>query len=112
MRLPALTFLAALAALSALPAAAAPTPITLDQAMAHPDWIGNPAEQAWWSWDGKSVYFKQKRTGSQLRDIFVATGSEPRRVGDAELPKLDSPEVVYSRDHSRAILVRNGDLFE
>ena len=26
---------------------AAPTPITLDQAMADPDWIGTPVEAAW-----------------------------------------------------------------
>jgi hypothetical protein len=77
MRLPALTFLAAL---SALPAAAAPTPITLDQAMAHPDWIGNAAEAAWWSWNGKDVYFKQKRTGSQLRDTFLAGQNGARKA--------------------------------
>ena len=112
MRLPALTIFAAFAALPAA-AAAAPTPVTLDQAMAHPDWIGNPAEQAWWSWDGKQVFFKQKRTGSQLRDTFEAVqGGQPRRVLDTELAKLDSPNVVYSRTHTRAILVRNGDLFE
>ncbi|MGX4641599.1 prolyl oligopeptidase family serine peptidase [Massilia sp. SYSU DXS3249] len=112
MRLPALTFLGVLTALASLPAAAAPTPITLDQAMAHPDWIGNPVEQAWWGWNGKDVYFKQKRTGSQLRDTFVATKGGPRKVADAELTKLDSPFVVYDRKHTRAILVRNGDLFE
>ncbi|MEN3276496.1 MAG: hypothetical protein V7631_2286, partial [Massilia sp.] len=112
MRLPALTFLTVLAALPALPAAAAPTPISLDQAMAHPDWIGNPAEQAWWSWDGKNVYFKQKRTGSQLRDTYLASQDGPRKVGDAELAKLDSPNVVHDRRHTRTILVRNGDLFE
>ncbi len=110
MRLPALTFLAAAA--SALPAAAAPTPITLDQAMAHPDWIGNPAEAAWWSWNGKDVYFKQKRTGSQLRDTFLASQNGARRVADSELAKLDSPAVVYDRAHTRTIMVRNGDLFE
>ena len=47
MRLPALTFLGVLTALASLPAAAAtpaPTPITLDQAMSHLDWIGNPVE--------------------------------------------------------------------
>src|SRR5690606_36042286 len=70
MRLPALTILTVVTAVAVLPPAAAatpvPTPITLDQAMASPDWIGNPVEQAWWGWDGKSVYFKQKRTGSQL----------------------------------------------
>ena len=113
MRLPALTFLAApLCALLALPAAAAPTPITLDQAMAHPDWIGNPVEQAWWGWNGKDVYFKQKRTGSQLRDTFLATAKGPQKVADSELAKLDSPAVIYDRAHTRTIMVRNGDLFE
>ena len=116
MRLPALTFLTAVTALAVLPAAAAatpaPTPITLDQAMAHPDWIGNPVEQAWWGWDGKSVYFKQKRTGSQLRDTFLASQNGPRKIADAELARLDSPFVVYDRKHTRSIMARNGDLFE
>jgi dipeptidyl aminopeptidase/acylaminoacyl peptidase len=113
MRLPALTFLAApLCALLALPTAAAPTPITLDQAMAHPDWIGNPVEAAWWGWNGKDVYFKQKRTGSQLRDTFIVTEKGPQKVADADLAKLDSPAVVHDRAHTRTIMVRNGDLFE
>ncbi|UUZ55867.1 hypothetical protein LP419_10495 [Massilia sp. H-1] len=55
-----------MAAIWAIPAAAV-TPISLDQAMAHPDWIGTPVENAWWSWDSKQVFFKQKRSGSQLR---------------------------------------------
>ena len=66
MRTPALTIFAALLTLPALPAAAS-TPITLDQAMAHPDWIGTPVENAWWSWDSKGVFYKQKRTGSPIR---------------------------------------------
>jgi dipeptidyl aminopeptidase/acylaminoacyl peptidase len=111
MRLPALTVLAALSA-AASAAAAAPTPITLDQAMAHPDWIGNPVEAAWWSWDGKEVLYKQKRAGSPVRDIWEAAGGKIRQVTDAELAKLDSPTVVYNRVRTRAILLRNGDLFE
>jgi dipeptidyl aminopeptidase/acylaminoacyl peptidase len=109
MRLLVLTLLAAL---GAAPAIAAPTPITLDQAMAHPDWIGNPVEAAWWSWNGKDVYFKQKRTGSQLRDTFLAAQKGPLKVADSELSRLDSPAVVYDRAHTRTIMVRNGDLFE
>jgi hypothetical protein len=109
MRLPVLTFVAALSTASAL---AAPAPITLDQAMAHPDWIGNPVEAAWWSWNGKDVYFKQKRTGSQLRDTFLAAQKGPQQVADSELSRLDSPAVVYDRAHTRTIMVRNGDLFE
>ncbi|HEU4372320.1 MAG TPA: prolyl oligopeptidase family serine peptidase [Telluria sp.] len=109
MRLSALPFLAAAA--FALPAAAA-TPISLDQAMANPDWIGTPAEAAWWSWDGKHVFYQQKRAGSPLRDTFEAVAGRPRLVGDAELANLDGAAVVYNRERTRAILLRNGDLFE
>ncbi len=80
--------------------------------MAHPDWIGTPAETAWWSWDGKQVFYKQKRTASQLRDTFQAIPGKPRLIGDAELANLDSDKVVYNRERSRSILLRNGDLFE
>ncbi|WP_229507263.1 S9 family peptidase [Pseudoduganella rivuli] len=115
MRIFSLTALgAALCAALAIPAAAQ-TPITLDQAMSHPDWIGNPVETAWWSWDGKRVFYKQKRTGSPLRDTFEAgtsASAKARQVGDAELASQDSATVIYNRDHTRAILFRSGDLFE
>ncbi len=112
-----LSLVAALCAAStaAVAAPAAPadiTPITLDQAMAHPDWIGTPAETAWWSWDGKQVFFQQKRSASQLRDTFEAVPGKPRRVLDAELANLDSDKVVYNRARTRSIVQRNGDLFE
>ncbi|MGW8390867.1 prolyl oligopeptidase family serine peptidase [Pseudoduganella sp. HUAS MS19] len=101
-----------LAALLAAPAfATAPTPITLDQAMSHPDWIGTPVEAAWWSWDGKQIFYKQKRAGSSLRDTFQA-GDKPRLVTDAELSSQDSPAMVFNRERTRAIMLRNGDLFE
>jgi dipeptidyl aminopeptidase/acylaminoacyl peptidase len=108
MRLPALTLLAAFIA---LPATAAPTPITLDQAMANPDWIGTPAEQAWWRWDSKQVFYRQKRIGSPLRDTFEA-GKTPRLVADTELATQDSAAVVYNRERTRSLFLRNGDLFE
>jgi len=115
MRTPVSASLAVLAALLALPVAAS-TPVTLDQAMAHPDWIGTPVETAWWSWDGKQVLYKQKRTGSPLRDIYQ-TGfqsglNKARKVEDAELARLDGALVVYNRERTRAAFVRNGDLFE
>lgn len=111
MRLPALTVLAALLALPA----AASTPVTLDQAMANPDWIGPPVEAAWWNWDGKQVIYNQKRAGSPLRDTYrvnAAKAGTAAQVLDAEQAKLDSPEMLYNRARTRAIVVRNGDLFE
>jgi dipeptidyl aminopeptidase/acylaminoacyl peptidase len=107
MRLPALTILAALVALPAV----ASTPITLDQAMASPDWIGSPVESAWWSWDGKQVYYKAKRAGSPLRDTFAAL-PRPHLVVDGELARMDSASMVFNRERTRAIVMRNGDLFE
>lgn len=114
MRTPALTlFAASFASLIAFPAAAAAsTPITLDQAMSHPDWIGTPVEDAWFSWDGKQVYYKQKRVGSPVRDTWQAAGGKPRLVADAELAKLDSADVVANRDNTRMLVIRNNDLFE
>jgi len=111
MRFPTLPILAALLALPA----AASTPITLDQAMASPDWIGTPVEAAWWNWDGKQVFYKQKRTGSPLHDTWrlnATQGGRAAQVADADLAKLDSPEMLYNRARTRAIVVRNGDLFE
>jgi dipeptidyl aminopeptidase/acylaminoacyl peptidase len=80
--------------------------------MAHPDWIGTPVEAAWWSHDSKDVYFKQKRTGSALRDTFRVTQNGPQRVQDTELANLDSPAIIHDRAHTRTIMVRSGDLFE
>ena len=111
-----------LAALFALPAfaatatpPAAPTPITLDQAMANPDWIGTPAEQAWWRWDSKQVFYRQKKTGSPLRDTLQAgtnSTQTARIVTDAELSTMDSAAVVYNHARTRSVFLRNGDLFE
>ena len=68
--LPLLSLLpAAHAAPSSTATAPTPTPITLDQAMADPDWIGTPVEAAWWGWNGQ-LYYKQKRLGSPLRDTY------------------------------------------
>jgi dipeptidyl aminopeptidase/acylaminoacyl peptidase len=109
-----LTFLA-LALVAAMPAAAQ-APITLEQAMAHPDWIGPPVETAWWSWDGKQAYYNLKRQGSPVRDTYAqnldAGTGEARRVEATELASLDADHPVFDGAHSRMLFVRHGDIFE
>jgi dipeptidyl aminopeptidase/acylaminoacyl peptidase len=107
-----LPLLALAASAAATAATTAPSPITLDQAMANPDWIGNPVESAWWGWDSRQVYFKQKRNGSVLRDTYLVAAGAPKLVDDKQLANLDSADPVYNRERTRAILLRNGDLFE
>ena len=75
---PSFLFLAALAASASLNAVAQ-TPITLDQAMANPDWIGPPVESAWWSWDGKRVLYKLKRAGVAIARYLCAVDRRRRR---------------------------------
>ncbi|HEY2347232.1 MAG TPA: prolyl oligopeptidase family serine peptidase [Xanthomonadaceae bacterium] len=97
---------------------APPTPITLDQAMADPDWIGPAVDSAWWSWDGRRAYFPLKRNGSPehggVRDLYgvdVSGGAPMTRVADPELANLDAINPVYDAAHRRAAFVRNGDMF-
>src|SRR5690606_17366800 len=63
---------ASLPALAQAPEAPpAAEPLTLDQAMAHPDWIGPPVDAAWWSLDGQRAYYALKRAGSPVRDLWT-----------------------------------------
>ena len=56
---------------SAAPATAA---LTIEQAMADPDWIGPPVERAWWSWDGRQA----QAPGTQV--VLEQAGAQPLRL--------------------------------
>ena len=94
-------------------AAASAAPLTLEQIMADPDWIGSPVEGAYWALDGKAIHYQLKRDGSLLRDDYTldpATGTS-RATADAELARLDASAPVFDRERRRALFVRNGDVF-
>ncbi len=99
-------------ALSAASAVAA-EPLTLEQTMADPDWIGPPVEGAFWSLDGKSVNYQLKRVDSVLRDTYSIelAGGAPRKLDDAQLAMLDAAAPQFDRERRRALFVRNGDIF-
>ena len=92
---------------------AAPTPITIEQAMADPDWIGPPVESAWWSWNGQQVEYTLKRQGSPVRDTFrqPLAGGVAAQVADDQRGTLDAANRVYDRQRQRMAFVRNGDVF-
>src|SRR6185312_7003304 len=86
--------------------------LSLEQIMADPDWIGPPVEEDYWSVDDRSIYFKLKRKGSSIRDLYrvAADGGTPKKLSDAELANADGP-VVFDRARARAAFVRHGDVF-
>src|SRR3546814_7696576 len=100
--------------------AQAPTPRTLDQVMADPDWIGSGVEDAWWSWDGKHAYYTRKRDGGNIRDTFSqavepapaeAGGGAATRLDGAALAGIDGEQQVIGPQRTRMAFVRNGDIF-
>ncbi|HET7556766.1 MAG TPA: prolyl oligopeptidase family serine peptidase, partial [Rhodanobacteraceae bacterium] len=87
-------------------------PLTLEQIMADPDWIGPPVEDAYWSVDNGSVYFKLKRNGSQIRDLYRvdANGGTPVKLDDTQLAGADG-YAVFDRSRAHAAFLRHGDVF-
>jgi len=103
-------------ALAASPptAATATTPLTLEQVMADPDWIGAPVEDAWWAWDGQRVQYRLKRDGATIRDTWqqsVDGSAAAVRIDGAGRAELDAANPVYDSAHARMAFVRNGDVF-
>ncbi len=91
----------------------AQTPLTLDQAMAHPDWIGTPIESAWWSADSQSVFYRQKLNDSPVRATYQlsAENGQTVRVESAAWGALDEANQSFDATRSRAVFIRQGDVF-
>jgi dipeptidyl aminopeptidase/acylaminoacyl peptidase len=105
-------FLACLVALLSFAAAPARA-ITLEQAMANPDWIGPPVENAYWSTDGRSLYYDLKRNGSPVRDRHRIDPTDARDsvIDPVAMATADGADAVFDRARTRAAFVRNGDVF-
>ncbi len=103
------------AAPQTVPSATAQAPagrISLEQIMANPDWIGPPVEDAYWSVDGRDIYYKLKRKGSSIRDLYrlSAAGGTPVKLSDAELATASGP-AIFDRAHDRAAYLEHGDVY-
>ncbi|MEO6155471.1 MAG: DPP IV N-terminal domain-containing protein, partial [Thermomonas sp.] len=93
--------------------ATAANPITLSQAMADPDWIGPPVEDAWWRWDGQAAQYLLKRDGASIRDTWQVgiDGTAATHLDGAALADIDGSDAVFDTLSTRTAFVRNGDVF-
>jgi dipeptidyl aminopeptidase/acylaminoacyl peptidase len=101
--------LVTLLTLAAAPAHA----ITIEQAMADPDWIGSPVERPYWSVDGRSLYYQLKQKGTSVRDLHrvdLADGKDTL-VDPQSMANADGADAVFDPAHAHAAFVRNGDVF-
>lgn len=102
---------------TAMPSSAQEAPgiqqITLDKIMADPEWLGRPAEGAYWADDSQSIFYDRKRAGQQIRDSYEADldGNVLRVIEDKDRGKIDSASGVISSDGKQKVWQRSGDLF-
>mgnify|MGYP005841082629 CR=1 FL=1 len=97
--------------LAAFTASATAAP-DLETIMQDPDWIGPPVEQAWWQLDGDAYFYRAKRSGSDIRDVYrveLDDGTPVRLDASAEAG-INGTNPVYDSTQSRALTTRGGSL--
>ncbi len=104
--------LVALLCATAAAGAAGPPDVSLEKIMADPDWIGAAVRDAYWSSDGRSVYYSAKRSGSPIVDLHRVelAGHKDQIIDPKAMAGADAP-MVFDRAGKRAAFARNGDIF-
>ena len=90
------------------------TPMTMEQAMAHPDWLGRQPETAYWSADSQNIYYQRKQPGSELRDWFVRplTGTDNgEQVALKDLDNIGADDQRFSDDGKFVAWTFEGQVF-
>lgn len=88
--------------------------ITLEQIMADPDWFGRAPESWYWGDDSNTVFYKQKRLGSPLKDLFIKnvdSDKEAHQVGLSKYHIVADSEATKNNDSSHEIYSFKGNVF-
>jgi len=87
--------------------------LTLEQIMADPDWLGNAPTSPYWGADSETIYYEQKRAGSELSDLYAvaSSGSSARQVAESEWSRYFHSSVTYNTAGDRRAYVYSGDVF-
>ena len=87
--------------------------ISLEQIMADPDWIGRAPQRPYWSDDSDSIYFFQKRQGSEQVDWYRVErdGDDLELVTPAQYSSADVAGDILSPDFRLKVYERAGDIY-
>ncbi|RTE87149.1 MULTISPECIES: prolyl oligopeptidase family serine peptidase [Gammaproteobacteria] len=91
-----------------------PHELTLEQIMAHPDWIGNAPENPFWSFNGEMVLYTQKEQGSpvrRLQHIGLNESHHHMTVPLAHLHRHAHANAVYNSERTLAAYTFEGNVF-
>ena len=97
----------------ATPADTGSAEITLEQAMAHPDWLGRQPERAFWNGDSNSIVYAQKQQGNELRDLYVqaVNSQSASQLALNKLHTVGAKNAVYSADKKQQAYAFEGNIF-
>jgi len=100
------------AARAPLTASSARQGITLEKIMSDPDWIGAAVNDAYWSADGRAVYYSVKRNGSPIVDLHrIDLADHKDQVIEPKAMAAADARAVFDAAGKRAAFARNGDIF-
>lgn len=87
--------------------------LTLETIMADPEWMGIFPERPYWADDSRSVFFRQKRAASELRDVLQIDlkGNPLGTVATQDLGNIDVPQGETTEDFRTKVYAHEGDLF-
>jgi len=87
--------------------------IDLEQAMAHPDWVGRAPQQPYWSDNSDAIYFRQKREETEQFDLYrvALDGTNLEQIDPAQLGMIDRPAGSQSSDNRLKTYAREGDIY-
>ena len=89
-------------------------PMTMKQAMAHPDWLGRQPEIAYWSADSQQIIYQRKQAGNELRDWLAVSVQDKASAKTLSLQEWDdagAPDQVFSADKQVVAWLFSGNVF-
>lgn len=88
--------------------------LTMEQIMAHPDWLGRQPGTAFWDAGSGKIYYQRKREDNELRDWYqhpLTSVTNGNIVPLADVHKIGAGEVVYNQDRSLQAYVFEHNIF-
>lgn len=87
--------------------------LTVEKIMQDAKWMGISPTNIQWDQNSRDVYFNWNPEGAPRDPLYEVSvdGHTPHKVADSAKRRLSRNQLVYSRDHSKVLFERNGDIF-
>ena len=77
------------------------------------DFVGHRPSSAYWTTDGKTLYFDWNPDGALSDSLYAysVTNKKINKVGFLDANSLPSSRLTYNQDKTKAVYAKNGDIF-